>query len=259
MMINKIAQPLIGIVFLIGMIFKFMHLPGAAIMILASLSAAILFLIPELLQVKSRTLISILYRFTIINGSIYIAAVMFKIMHWPGANFMLVVSMATLGLILVLSSLKTSKWYYALLFLLFSVTLIMALFKILHWPRPPYLLYGSYFGFISLLVVVLFYRGKSISSKDLALSKYYQFIGGLALLSLAVTFKIKYYPDLFGIGIYPMRILETFTFAAIVTLLYKMLNNKPYSTILQKDYQFLKTTQGIFLIMLVMMVLVSGN
>ena len=193
MMINKIAQPLIGIVFLIGMILKFMHLPGAAIMILASLSAAILFLIPELLQVKSRTLISILYRFTIINGSIYIAAVMFKIMHWPGANFMLVVSMATLGLILVLSALKTSKWYYALLSLLFSITLIMALFKILHWPRPPYLLYGSYFGFISLLVVVLFYRGKSISSKDLALSKYYQFIGGLALLSLAVTFKIKYF------------------------------------------------------------------
>ena len=258
-MINKIAQPLIGIVFLIGMILKFMHLPGAAIMILASLSAAILFLIPELLQVKSRTLISILYRFTIINGSIYIAAVMFKIMHWPGANFMLAVSMATLGLILVLSALKTSKWYYALLSLLFSSTLIMALFKILHWPRPPYLLYGSYFGFLTLLSGVFFFRGKSVRSKDIALSKYYQFIGGLALLSFAVTFKIKYYPDLFGIGIYPMRVLETFTFAAIVTLLYKILKNKSYSTILQKDYQFLKTTQGAFLIMLVMMVLVSGN
>jgi len=172
---------------------------------------------------------------------------------------MLVVSMATLGLILVLSALKTSKWYYALLSLLFSITLIMALCKILYWPRPPYLLYGSYFGFLALLSGVLFYKSQSLSHKDTSLSKHYKVLGGLALLSLAVTFKIKYYPDLFGIGIYPMRILETFTFAAIVTLLYKMLNNKPYSTILQKDYQFLKTTQGIFLILLVMMVLVSGN
>ena len=259
MMINKIAQPLVGILFLIGMVLKFMHLPGAGITIFVSLSCAAIMLLLTLMQVKGTSLLSQLYKLSIVSGATYVAAVMFKVMHWPGANMMLVVSMATLGLILVLSALKTSKWYYALLSLLFSVTLIMALCKILYWPRPPYLLYGSYFGFLALLTGVFFYRSQSLSNKDTSLSKHYKVLGGLALLSLTATFKIKYYPELLGIGIHPMRIIETFTFAGIVAVIYKLLNNKPYATALQKDYQFLKTTQGIFLIMLVMMVLVAAN
>ena len=259
MMYNKTSQPLVGILFLVGMVLKFMHLPGAGIMIIVSLSCIALLLMFELFQVKGESLLTQLYKLAVLAGTAYVAAVMFKVMHWPGANMMLVVSMATLGLILVLSALKTSKWYYALLSLLFSVTLIMALCKILYWPRPPYLLYGSYFGFLALLSGVFFYRSQSISTKDKSLSKHYKLLGCLALLSLAATFKIKYYPDLLGISIHPIRVLETFTFAGIVSVIYKLLNNKPYSTALQKDYQFLKTTQGIFLIMLVMMVLVAAN
>ena len=253
------TQPVIGILFLIGMILKFTHLPGAGITIFVSLSFAILLLMMTLIQVRGTSLLTLLYKLAIVGGATYIAAVMFKVMHWPGATMMLVVSMPTLGLILVLSALKANKWYYALLSLLFSVTLIMALFKILYWPRPPYLLYGSYFGFLALLSGVCFYRGQSLSNNDSSLSKQFQLLGGIALISLAITFKIKYYPDLFTIGIYPMRILETFSFAAIVTVTHKLLNNKPYSVPIEKDFQFLKTTQGIFLIMLVMMVLVSGN
>ena len=258
-MINNMAQPIIGILFLIGMLLKFTHLPGAGITIFVSLSCAIILLMMTLIQVRGTLLLTQLYKLAIVSGATYVAAVMFKIMHWPGATMMLVVSMPTLGLILVLSALKANKWYYALLSLLFSVTLIMALFKILYWPRPPYLLYGSYFGFLALLSGVCFYRGQSLSNNDSSLSKHYQLLGGIALLSLAITFKIKYYPDLFGIGIYPMRILETFSFAAIVTITYKLLNNKPYSASLEKDHQFLKTTQGIFLIMLVLMVLVNAD
>jgi len=259
MMINKMIQPIVGILFLVGMILKFAHLPGAGITVFVSLSCAILLLMMMLIQVRGASLLSQLYKLTIVSGAIYIAAVMFKVMHWPGASMILVVSMPTLGLILVLSALKTNKWYYALLSLLFSVTLIMALFKIMYWPRPPYLLYGSYFGFLALLSSVCLYRGQSVSNSDSSLSKHYRLLGGIALLSLAITFKIKYYPELFGIGIYPMRVLETFSFAGIVAVIYKLLSNKPYSASLEKDYQFLKTTQGIFLIMLVMMVLVKAN
>jgi len=258
-MINKLAQPLVGILFLIGMVLKFMHLPGAGITIIMSLYCSALLLMFALIQVKGTSLLSWFYKLAIASGAIYVAAVIFKLMHWPGANTMLVVSMATLGLIIVLSALKTNRWYYALLSLLFSVTLIMALCKILYLLRPPYLLYGSYFGYLALLSGVLFYRSQSLSKKDTPLSKHYKALGCIALISLAATFKIKYYPDLLGIGIQPMRILETFTFAGIVTVIYKLLNNKPYSTAVQKDYQFLKTTQGIFLIMLVMMVLVAVN
>ena len=105
--------------FLIGMVLKFMHLPGAGITIFVSLSCAALMLLLTLMQVKGTSLLSQLYKLSIVSGATYVAAVMFKVMHWPGANMMLVVSMATLGLILVLSALKTSKWYYALLSLLF--------------------------------------------------------------------------------------------------------------------------------------------
>lgn len=258
-MIKKIAQPLVGIIFLVGMILKFMHLPGAGIMIFVGLSSAALLLMLELIQVTGESLISQLYKLAVAAGAIYVAAVMFKVMHWPGANIMLIVSMATLGLILVLSALKMRKWYFALLPLLFSVTLVMALFKILHWPRPPYLLYGSYFAFITLLSGVLFYRSQALKTSDGGLSKNYTLIGGLALLLLAVELKIKYYPTLLGIDVNPMRVAETFVFAGIVAVIHRQLVNKPYSPELQKDYQMLKTIQGVFLMMLVMMVLVAAN
>ena len=154
-----------------------MHLPGAGITIFVSLSCAALMLILTLMQLRGTSLLSQLYKLAIVSGATYVAAVIFKVMHWPGANMMLVVSMTTLGLIFVLSALKASKWYYALLSLLFSVTLIMALCKILYLPQPLYLLYGSYFGFLALLSGVFFYRSQSISNKDTSLSKHYKILG----------------------------------------------------------------------------------
>ena len=56
-----------------------------------------------------------------------------------------------------------------------------------------------------------------------------------------------------------MRVAETFVFAGIVAVIHRQLVNKPYSPELQKDYQILKTIQGVFLMMLVMMVLVAAN
>ena len=77
-MINKIAQTLVGILFIIGMILKFMHLPGAGIMIIISLSCAALLLMIELIEVKGTSLLSQLYKLSIVGSAAYVVAIMPK-------------------------------------------------------------------------------------------------------------------------------------------------------------------------------------
>lgn len=258
-MIRKNIQPSVGIVFLVGLILKFMHLPGAGITIFISLSAAVLLLIAQTLGVTGQSLLSNLYRLAILSGAIYIVSILFKVMHWPGANIMLIVSMSALSAILASLALKTRTWYYALLPLIFSLTLMMALFKIMHWPRPHYLLYGSYFAFTGILIAVLFHRSKELKETEQKLSSTYSMLGVFTLLIFAVELKLKWYPNLFEVSENPTRIALLILFASVAAIIHRLLIEKPYSTELQKDRRILKTIQGIYLIMLVMMVLYTAH
>ena len=161
-----VIELITGIIFLAGLTFKFAHYPGAALLLALSLSLGSILLLAQFFEGSSKDpLSSIIYKLSIGNGTMYILGVLFKVMHWPGASFLLVVSMLTMSILLAFSALKTRTWYYALLPQLFSVTLLMALFKIMHWPQPNQLLFGSYFAFSVLLICVLFYRAQSLKKK----------------------------------------------------------------------------------------------
>lgn len=78
--------------FFIGAIFKIMHWPGAAVlMVLAVVTFSFLFL-PILFTLKSRETKLAREKWTLgigtIVGILFCLSILFKVMHWPGANVM---------------------------------------------------------------------------------------------------------------------------------------------------------------------------
>jgi len=83
---------------LIGLMFKIMHWPGATAILVAgnlSLSVCLIAILYGLLTNKT-TLPRITFSrilFGIVGGMLLASGIFFKIMHWPGANILLVIGM----------------------------------------------------------------------------------------------------------------------------------------------------------------------
>lgn len=256
-MIRSTIELITGIIFLAGLTFKFAHYPGAALLLVLGLSLGSILLLAQFFKGSSKDpLSSIIYKLSIGNGTMYILGVLFKVMHWPGASFLLVVSMLSIAMLLAFSALKTRTWYYALLPLLFSITVLMALFKIMHWPQPNQLLFGSYFAFSVLLICVLFYRAQTLKKNEPSLVYRYSALGGMVFILFVIELKLKYAPILFEIAENSTRLVQSFVMAAIVFGIQRMLLKSSNSPEIQNDFRILKTIQGIYLIMLIMMTLV---
>jgi hypothetical protein len=75
-----------------GILFKVQHWPGAGILLTIGISASVLLFLPTLLYVKIKDAIkkdlNPAYTIGVISGMIYLAALLFKLMHWPGAGLM---------------------------------------------------------------------------------------------------------------------------------------------------------------------------
>jgi hypothetical protein len=75
-----------------GILFKVQHWPGAGILFTIGISASVLLFLPTLLYVKIKDAIkkdlNPVYTIGVISGMIYLAGLLFKLMHWPGAGLM---------------------------------------------------------------------------------------------------------------------------------------------------------------------------
>jgi len=258
-MIRSTIELITGIIFLAGLTFKFVHYPGAALLLVLGLSLlSILLLTPFFKGSAKNPLSSLMYKLSIGNGTMYILGVLFKVMHWPGASFLIVVSMLSIAMLLAFSALKTRTWYYALLPLLFSITVLMALFKIMHWPQPNQLLFGSYFAFSVLLICVLLYRAQTLKKSEPSLVYTYSALSVLVFILFLIELKLKYATNLFELAENSTRLVQSFVLAAIVLGIQRMLLKSSNSPEIQNDFRILKTIQGIYLIMLIMMTLVAA-
>lgn len=88
-----IGSGLISTVFMIsGIIFKFMHLPGAAIQIILGIGIASLIFLPLMFILKikeqSKTRDKAVIGIGTLSGILFSMGVLFKVMHWPYANVM---------------------------------------------------------------------------------------------------------------------------------------------------------------------------
>jgi hypothetical protein len=91
--------------FLIGSLFKIMHWPGAGFILLTSIVIFSIVFLPllSILRVKEQkqTKDKVVIAVATIFGILISIATLFKVMHWPGANFMWLTSLAILFFVFI--------------------------------------------------------------------------------------------------------------------------------------------------------------
>ncbi|HIA37265.1 MAG TPA: hypothetical protein EYN89_11190 [Flavobacteriales bacterium] len=259
-MLRNISYLLVGAIFTIGLLFKFMHWPGAGAMLITSLGGiAIALLEYAFRNRKSKSLI--LDIISPLLGVVYVLSVLFKVMHWPGAGIMLVISMIGLSCALAQFAFILRRSVYAILPLLFSITLFFVLFKIMHWPKPPYVLYGSYFAFALLVPVIMFLKGNNYKGSNASLSNHFLLLGTLSLVLFLFEGlnKATQLGKIDLISLNHLMLIDALLFVSLFLAVSKTLRIEQLEEEYENDYQLLKCLNGIYLIVLVLFVLIKAN
>lgn len=142
----------------LGYLFKLMHWPGAGPILVLSLGFLSLFYLPVYYIYKRKVLNNWKIRLTIGLGifclSAFILGVLFKIMHWPGAGPLLVVSMVFFSLLVLpaysvykfrRSESKAEKGMHIMGGISVAFITLGVIFKIMHWPGAgPSLIVGTF-------------------------------------------------------------------------------------------------------------------
>ena len=113
-MIRRSIQALVGIVLVIGLVFKFMHYPGAAALLGSAILGMAVLLLDRIIQHRAPKLMS-RHNISCMLGIIYLLAVAFKVFHLPGAGIMLMTSMVGLTIVLIQFAFSIRSSKYAIL------------------------------------------------------------------------------------------------------------------------------------------------
>ena len=81
----------------------------------------------------------------------------------------------------------------------------------------------------------------------------------MATVLLAAELKLTLYPDLWGTEIYQLLAAKTLLYGGFVLLLQRTRKLNGLSSQFKSDYRMLKGMQGIYLILMVMMVLYKAH
>lgn len=89
----------------IGIFFKFMHWPGASVLIILGIAVSSLVFLPLLFTLKAKekqqTKDKITLAIATVAGTLVSLSVLFKVMHWPGANLMGTIFVAIMVLLYI--------------------------------------------------------------------------------------------------------------------------------------------------------------
>ena len=255
-MLRKMSEGLVGVVLLLALVFKFMHYPGAGVMIMVSLGGVCLLLIDHVFNGKERKIMSLNTAASLL-GVLYVLAVVFKVMHLKGAGIMLVVSMFGLSICLAVKAYCLRKSINALLPALFSITTLFILFKVMHWPKPPFVLYGSYFAFALLFPLLMLSKASKLKQSSATLSNSYMLLGGLSfvLFLVEVLNKATQMGKISLLALNYIMIIDSALYLAVLYVITKTLKLETD----ENNRKLLKTLYGIYVFILVLMCLVSGQ
>ena len=131
---------------MLGLLFKFMHYPGAGVLLVSGIFGMVVLLLDRIIQHRAPTFLS-RHNISCMLGIIYLLAVAFKVFHLSGTGIMLIVSMIGFTIVLIEFAYSIRQSKYALLPALFSITILFALFRIMHWPEIPHVLIWFLFYF----------------------------------------------------------------------------------------------------------------
>jgi|LakMenE18May11ns_1017448.scaffolds.fasta_scaffold9914547_2 hypothetical protein len=154
----------------ISLLFKIMHWPGANELLILSLgsiayfAAIAAFQIPEesTLGLRPRQVLLLNY-FAYLSLTLLILGFLFKIMHWPGCNEMLIIGIGCLSIASVIKGfmvrLDGSPYMNSIVlgfFLGLSVTTLSSLFFLMQWPGTNQMILVG-FGTLPLVIMVYGY------------------------------------------------------------------------------------------------------
>jgi hypothetical protein len=148
---------LIAIVLMsLGFLFKIQHWPGSALVLIASQGFLCIFYLPVFYLYKRKELGNWKARFTYGFGlfcfSVFMIAVLAKIMHWPGAGGMFALAMVLFSLVFIpaytigkvkQAGSKAAKGMHVSGGVVVALITLGLLFKLMHWPGAgPSLILG---------------------------------------------------------------------------------------------------------------------
>ena len=252
--LRNLSHLFVGTTLIFGLLFKFMNWPYAGELEIASLCGITILLLEYVIRNRKSKLLSrnIIYP---LLGVAYVLSILFKLMHFPGANNLLIVSLIGWSFALVEFAFSIRKSVFAILPLLFSITLFFVLFRLLHWPEPPYVLYGSYLLFVILVPVLLFFRGYKLKNTEPIISRHFMVLSALSFLLCVVEFKLKLYPEGFGMEKYVHYILDAILLSGLILYIRQILQIQQLKIKFLYEHKLLQCLGGIYVIMLVLLIL----
>jgi len=144
----------------IGASFKQLHYPAANMMLIVGLELMCVYFLlaafpsnPEVSKTEN-----LLVKWFSLSMSVLTVGLMFKWMHWPGGDFLLIVSFCSLAIYYVLKGFtyKASNGietlYKTMFFMGFSVVVLSMMFRLQHWPGTDVMMA---IGYIALMLIVL--------------------------------------------------------------------------------------------------------
>jgi len=176
------------ILMVLGGLFKINHWPNSAVFLVLSQGFLCLFYLPMIYAYKRKDFIGWKGRFTAGFGifcvALFMLAVLFKTMHWPGAGPMFVLSLALFAFIFIpsyciqryrLSENRAQKLMNVFAAVSVSLFVIGILAKIMHWPMATlFLALGTLlFLFVFLPAFISSYKKNSKERTDKLIRVYF--------------------------------------------------------------------------------------
>ena len=127
----------------------------------------------------------------------------------------------------------------------------------MHWPKPPYILYGSYFAFALFFPLLMFLKSSKLKQISASLSNSYMLLGGISfvLFLVEVLNKATQMGKISLLALNYIMIIDSVLFLAVLYTITKTLNLDPD----EKNRKLLKSLKGIYIFILVLMCLVSAQ
>ena len=244
----------IGCLILLALVFKFMFWPGAAIVLAISLTLLAVLLIAKSINLF-KTQDSL--KFLPLLLALLAISFLFKIMHWPLANILIIISMGGLLVEFVRFSISSRKSISAIVPLAFGVSLVFVLFKIMNWPHSALFLKLIYSMFIITTPLVLFNFYLKLKGKDDAIANHFSRIGVLTFLYLLLECVLIFLPEGLLAPHFMLRIALVLVVSLVLAMLSKLRAINGFKERFKLENDFTRILSTAFLIVLLIQVLIA--
>lgn len=208
---------------MLATIFKIFHFPGASIMLLLGFFTLCFFFLPSanyvMAKESKRKGMLVLYLSAFLGSFGFFLGVLFKMMHWPGANWMLLIGIAVLGLVFLPLLLiyqygsdidKKAKRINIIAIISGMIYLYGFLSKMMHWPGAAILLSVGSLGIVLLFIPsYTFYHYKNEKYIKLSYIYFIAVIAWFVLFTSLVSLSVS--PDILNAYVFQNNSIKVTT------------------------------------------------